>query len=284
MWKDPIVEETRELREEYAAKLNHDIDAIFEDVQKRQAQAPRKPMSSSQLTQILPPGIESIILGILAVAEDLPEWFDETARTKSIPIDIRHQEGFVAVSAQRVIGFVTLYIADGRLHIGWLGVVRKFHKQGIGARLLAAAEKKARDLGIDELATYTLGDSVDYEPYDLTRNFYWKRGFSIYKRAKTDNPGCEEEIWISKRVRQEENRRILIMLHTTGNCVFCRSDLQVATSKPLLLIKKRILPNAKYKCALSLLRAPPHTPQHTENRYGNRFDPLTRQQAVIWRR
>ena len=144
--------------------------------------------------------------GILAVAENLPEWFDETARTKSIPIDIRHQDGFVAVFGQRVVGFLTLYVAEGRLHIGWLGVAREFHEQGIGTRLLAAAEIKARDLRIDELATYTLGDSVDYDPYDRTRNFYWKHGFNVYKRAKTDNPGCEEEIWISKRVKQVEIR------------------------------------------------------------------------------
>lgn len=199
MWKDPIVEETRKLREEYASKFNHDIDAIFEDIQKRQAQALQKPVSSSRLTQIQPLD-EKHLSGILAVAEDLPEWFDETARTKSIPVDIRYQEGFVAVSAQRVVGFVTLYVAEGRLHIGWLGVAREFHRQGIGTRLLAAAEMKARELKIDELATYTLGDSVDYEPYDLTRNFYWKRGFSVYKRSKTDNSGCPEEIWISKRV------------------------------------------------------------------------------------
>lgn len=45
MWKDPIVEETRKLREEYASQFNHDIDAIFEDIQKRQTQSAQKPMS-----------------------------------------------------------------------------------------------------------------------------------------------------------------------------------------------------------------------------------------------
>ena len=35
MWKDPVVEETRKLREQYASRLNHDIDAIYEDVQRR---------------------------------------------------------------------------------------------------------------------------------------------------------------------------------------------------------------------------------------------------------
>ncbi len=51
MWQDPIVKETRELREEYAEKFNHDPEAIFDDILKRQNQPdkmlvslpPRKP-------------------------------------------------------------------------------------------------------------------------------------------------------------------------------------------------------------------------------------------------
>lgn len=38
MFRDPIVEETRKLRQEYAAAMNHDLDAIFDDIQKRQTQ------------------------------------------------------------------------------------------------------------------------------------------------------------------------------------------------------------------------------------------------------
>jgi len=36
MWQDPIVAETRKRRQEYAARFNHDPDAIFEDIRKRQ--------------------------------------------------------------------------------------------------------------------------------------------------------------------------------------------------------------------------------------------------------
>ena len=45
MWKDPVVEETRKLREQYARKFNHDIDAIYEDIQQRQAQSGKKLVS-----------------------------------------------------------------------------------------------------------------------------------------------------------------------------------------------------------------------------------------------
>ena len=51
MKRDPIVEETRKLREEYAATFGNDMDAIFEDIRKRQSMEgknlvnfpPRKP-------------------------------------------------------------------------------------------------------------------------------------------------------------------------------------------------------------------------------------------------
>ena len=54
MWKDEIVEEVRKAREEYAAKFNHDIDAIYKDIKRREAESgrefvsfpPRKPKMS----------------------------------------------------------------------------------------------------------------------------------------------------------------------------------------------------------------------------------------------
>ena len=45
MWKDPIVEETRNFREQYASQFNHNLDAIYEDIQKRQAQSGKKLVS-----------------------------------------------------------------------------------------------------------------------------------------------------------------------------------------------------------------------------------------------
>lgn len=45
MWKDPIIEETRKLREQYASKFNHNIDAIYEDIKRRQALSSKKAVS-----------------------------------------------------------------------------------------------------------------------------------------------------------------------------------------------------------------------------------------------
>ena len=139
---------------------------------------------------------------VLALVAALPEWFDEHARTKAIPVDLSYQQGFVAESDEKIVGFITLYVAEGRLNIGWIAVDRDYQRRGIGGRLLAQAEQVARDMAIQELATCTLGDGVDYQPYESTRAFYLKHGFEVYQRNRTDNPSCPEEIKILKRVGQ----------------------------------------------------------------------------------
>lgn len=45
MWQDPIVTETRQLRDQYAGALAHDIDAMFEDIRSRQHQAGKRLVS-----------------------------------------------------------------------------------------------------------------------------------------------------------------------------------------------------------------------------------------------
>ncbi len=45
MWQDPIIKETRQLREQYASKFKHDPDAIFEDILKRQEKTERNRMA-----------------------------------------------------------------------------------------------------------------------------------------------------------------------------------------------------------------------------------------------
>lgn len=42
MLKDEIVEEIHRIREEYAKSFNYDLDAIFADLQKKQAESGRE--------------------------------------------------------------------------------------------------------------------------------------------------------------------------------------------------------------------------------------------------
>ena len=45
MWEDPIVEEIRKHSEEYAAKFNFDLKAVFHDLKKKEDQSGRTVVS-----------------------------------------------------------------------------------------------------------------------------------------------------------------------------------------------------------------------------------------------
>jgi len=141
--------------------------------------------------------------GVLEVAGSLPEWFDEDARTRAIPNDLKHQIVYVAEADGLILGFISLYVAEGRLFIGWLGVAKARRRLGIGKQLIYAAEQYGIDSHLDEIATHTLGDSVKYGPYESTRAFYYAQGFRVYQRSQTDSKGCPEEIKIKKTIAQQ---------------------------------------------------------------------------------
>ena len=42
MWKDPIVEEVRRIRQEHAKQFNYDLRAIVDDLRKQQEQTGRQ--------------------------------------------------------------------------------------------------------------------------------------------------------------------------------------------------------------------------------------------------
>jgi len=47
MIEDPIVEEVRKVRDDYARQFNYDLEAIFRDLQKKQQQPGKKMVSFS---------------------------------------------------------------------------------------------------------------------------------------------------------------------------------------------------------------------------------------------
>lgn len=50
MWKDPIVEETRRMKNEYASKFNYDLQAIYQDLKELEKQLPEARLIRTQPT------------------------------------------------------------------------------------------------------------------------------------------------------------------------------------------------------------------------------------------
>ena len=55
MWKDPIVTETRQLREQYASQFAHNADAIFQDILRRQSLPGKRLVSFQPRRPVLAP-------------------------------------------------------------------------------------------------------------------------------------------------------------------------------------------------------------------------------------
>ena len=137
---------------------------------------------------------------VVGIATSLPAWFNEDGILQ-IREQVPHQSGAVAEIDGAVVGFVTWAVDDACAgEIAWIGVEPGYHRRGIGRALLAAAEDQLGRAGVVDVFVVTLGESVDYEPYERTRRFYRSAGFIDAERVFTGNPGMPEELTLRKRI------------------------------------------------------------------------------------
>lgn len=124
--------------------------------------------------------------GMLEIAKKLhPMWFDKTAITKSMPIDLRIHKGYAAEEKGRIIGFITYTSDNGKAKISWIGINPRFHRKGIGSKLLKTLEVELKRIGVKNLRVETVGKCTPrYEPYERTVKFYKSMGFRLEKKSK----------------------------------------------------------------------------------------------------
>lgn len=134
---------------------------------------------------------------VYSIMKSLDKWFDETA-LKNIYTDLKFHKGYAAWIKKEIIGFITYFVYEGTGHIGWLGVKQEHQNKKAGKRLLQTIENDFIKNNINTVQVFTLSDSVDYAPYEATRIFYYNNGFKEYRRIKTDNPSCPEELYLRK--------------------------------------------------------------------------------------
>ena len=112
------------------------------------------------------------------IMHSLPAWFSPPESIEKHAITHRDYPFIVAFDDEAPIGFIALkihnkYTAD----IYNMGILEPYHKQGLGRKLVEAAESYCSDNGFLYLTVKTLDSSAEYEPYNRTRAFYLKMGF-----------------------------------------------------------------------------------------------------------
>lgn len=108
----------------------------------------------------------------------LPEWFSPPEDIEKKSKIHRECPFFAAYDDNKAIGLIALKIHNKyTVDIFNFGVLKEFHRKGIGKMLLDTAEVYCNKNKYIYLTVKTLDESANYEPYNQTRAFYYKNGF-----------------------------------------------------------------------------------------------------------
>lgn len=139
------------------------------------------------------------------VLRSLPKWFGIEESIREYVYGVKDKVFFSAYVGDMPIGFISIKDHNKfTSEIYVLGVLKDFHRKGIGKRLIKTVEEILINEDKKFLTVKTLGSSHSDENYKKTRNFY--RGIGFYPLEEFT------ELW-------GENNPCLLMIKPLDNCL-----------------------------------------------------------------
>ncbi len=115
------------------------------------------------------------------ILEALPEWFELEEGRETYIRECTQQLCFGAYANQRCIGFLCLKeTSKATVELAVTGVLKQYHRQGIGRMLFDAAKQEAQARGYAFMQVKTVKMGV-YPEYDDTNRFYLALGFQEFE-------------------------------------------------------------------------------------------------------
>ena len=111
------------------------------------------------------------------ILESLPDWFGIPESTDEYIVDSKGRPFFCAYADDVPIGF--LYLKETGRHtveLAVMGVLKEYHRQGVGRKLFGEAKNEAKQLGYSFIQVKTV-QMGRYDIYDDTNRFYLSLGF-----------------------------------------------------------------------------------------------------------
>ncbi len=115
------------------------------------------------------------------VLEALPDWFGIPEAREEYIEESDNKIFFCAFDGGRPVGF--LYLKEtGRdtVELYVMGVLKEFHRKGIGRQLFNRAKKAANERGYSFIQVKTV-QMGKYKEYDSTNKFYLSLGFKEFE-------------------------------------------------------------------------------------------------------
>lgn len=112
------------------------------------------------------------------ILKALPAWFGIEDSIVEYVHDVENMVFYAYFDSSQPIGFVAIKthnIYTAEIYV--MGILKKYHRQGIGRELIKAAEAYCLKEEIKCLTVKTLAETVKNEAYANTRSFYARQGF-----------------------------------------------------------------------------------------------------------
>ena len=113
-----------------------------------------------------------------AILRALPDWFGVETSIFDYVQQVREMPFSAAFDNENAVGFVALKRHNPfTAEICVMGLLKEYHRMGIGKRLFAWCEQFCAENNIEFLTVKTLDESRESESYKRTRQFYLSVGF-----------------------------------------------------------------------------------------------------------
>ena len=114
----------------------------------------------------------------LKILRDLPEWFGIESSLLKYSEEVMEKDFYTVLISGEPVAFVSVKINNEfTAEIYVIGMLKKFHRMGIGKILIEKIEKNLIEKGYKFLMVKTVSESLDNAAYAKTRLFYKKVGF-----------------------------------------------------------------------------------------------------------
>ena len=115
------------------------------------------------------------------ILEALPDWFGLPEAREEYIVNSVNQQFFTAVKEGKPIGFLCLkQTGKDTVEVAVMGVLKEFHRHGIGRKLFMKAREKAIKDGFSFIQVKTV-QMGQYDNYDNTNKFYISLGFKEFE-------------------------------------------------------------------------------------------------------
>ena len=115
------------------------------------------------------------------ILEALPDWFGIPEAREEYIASSAGELLFAAFDGEAPVGFLTLKrTGEATAELAVMGVLKEYHRRGVGRVLFEAAKARAVELGYAFLQVKTV-QMGRYPEYDATNRFYLAMGFQEFE-------------------------------------------------------------------------------------------------------